>query len=69
MSSTLQVGLPTAVAPPSKRGPTTDGMTGWAFIAPFLAAYVVLMVYPTLRGIWLSLHGSTCCPTSGASWA
>ena len=56
MSSTLHAGLPGMVAPPLKRGPTTDGMTGWLFVAPFLAAYVVLMVYPTLRGVWLSLH-------------
>ena len=29
---------------------------GWAFVTPFLIAYVVLMVWPTLRGLWLSLH-------------
>ena len=29
---------------------------GWAFIGPFLAAYLLLLVWPMLRGIWLSLN-------------
>ncbi|MBC7729179.1 MAG: sugar ABC transporter permease [Microbacteriaceae bacterium] len=29
---------------------------GWAFIGPFLAAYVLLLVWPMLRGVWLSLN-------------
>jgi multiple sugar transport system permease protein len=48
--------LPPAVAPPLDRGPRSDAQAGWLFIAPFVLAYVVLMVWPTLRGIWLSLH-------------
>jgi multiple sugar transport system permease protein len=30
--------------------------TGWLFVAPFLACYGVLMLWPLLQGIWLSLH-------------
>lgn len=29
---------------------------GWLFIGPFLAAYVLLLVWPMLRGMWLSLN-------------
>lgn len=29
---------------------------GWLFVAPFLAVFVLLMVWPTLRGVWLSLN-------------
>jgi multiple sugar transport system permease protein len=29
---------------------------GWLFITPFLLAYGVLMVWPTVRGVWLSLN-------------
>ncbi|HLL09615.1 MAG TPA: sugar ABC transporter permease [Rubrivivax sp.] len=57
MSSVLQGGLNrAAIAPPLPRGPSAEGTVGWLFIAPFLAAYVLLMVWPTLRGVWLSLH-------------
>lgn len=57
MSSTLQAGLSAAAAARSlERGHHTADRAAWLFVAPFLAAYVVLMVYPTLRGVWLSLH-------------
>ncbi len=32
------------------------GLAGWLFVAPFVAAYLLLMVWPTLRGVWLGLN-------------
>lgn len=31
-------------------------LTGWLFVAPFLVCYGVLMLWPLLQGLWLSLH-------------
>lgn len=45
----LGASLGRAVSPDTTRA-------GWAFIGPFLAAYVVLLVWPMLRGVWLSLN-------------
>jgi multiple sugar transport system permease protein len=33
-----------------------DALAGYAFIAPFLAAYIAFLILPFLRGIWISLH-------------
>jgi len=33
-----------------------DAIAGWLFIAPFLAAYLLFLITPFLRGIWISLH-------------
>lgn len=33
-----------------------DTLIGYLFLAPFLVAYVVLMVYPFLHGFWISLN-------------
>jgi multiple sugar transport system permease protein len=48
---------PAAVREPA-RGPhaVQAQRVGWLFITPFLLAYLVLMVWPTVRGVWLSLN-------------
>jgi len=33
-----------------------DTIDGYLFLAPFLAIYGLLLVYPFLKGIWISLH-------------
>jgi len=33
-----------------------DAVAGWLFVTPFLAAYLLFLVTPFLRGIWISLH-------------
>jgi len=33
-----------------------DNLEGYAFAAPFLAAYGVFLIYPFFKGIWISLH-------------
>ena len=33
-----------------------DAIAGYLFIAPFLLAYLLFLVTPFLRGIWISLH-------------
>ena len=55
-----EMGRPTSVGPatPSQsfwqRNRTT--LEGYAFIAPFLIIYLVFLIYPFLKGIWISLH-------------
>ena len=41
------------------RGPSAtaaEARSGLLFVAPYLLVFVVLLVYPLLSGIWLSLH-------------
>ena len=33
-----------------------DALTAYLFLAPFLAIYLILMVYPFFKGLWISLH-------------
>ena len=33
-----------------------DALTAYLFLAPFLAIFVVLLVYPFFKGLWISLH-------------
>ncbi len=33
-----------------------DTIEGYLFLAPFLLVYIVFLVYPLFRGIWISLH-------------
>jgi multiple sugar transport system permease protein len=33
-----------------------DALAGYGFLAPFLAVYAVLLVYPFGLGLWMSLH-------------
>lgn len=33
-----------------------DVVDGYLFLAPFLAIYIVFLVYPFLKGVWISLH-------------
>gem|GEM_PF-5147546 len=33
-----------------------DTVEGYLFIAPFLCIYLVFLIYPFLKGIWISLH-------------
>ena len=44
---------PAAARPVGRRG---DGWAALPFLAPFLAIYAVLLVYPLFYGIWISLH-------------
>jgi multiple sugar transport system permease protein len=33
-----------------------DALTAYIFLAPFLAIYAVLLIYPFFKGLWISLH-------------
>lgn len=33
-----------------------DALTAYLFLAPFIGIYLVLLVYPFFKGIWISLH-------------
>lgn len=33
-----------------------DALTAYLFLAPFLAIYLILLVYPFFKGLWISLH-------------
>ncbi len=59
-----QIGPPARVEPVGKSGRVRrpfgagwrDTLEGYAFALPFLIAYVVFLVYPFAKGIWISLH-------------
>lgn len=33
-----------------------EALTAWLFLAPFLAVYAAFLVYPFVKGVWISLH-------------
>lgn len=33
-----------------------DTLNGYAFLLPFLAVYFAFLIFPLLRGVWISLH-------------
>ena len=33
-----------------------DAVQGYLFLSPFLAVYMVFLVFPLLKGVWISLH-------------
>ncbi len=33
-----------------------DSLAGYAFVAPFLAAYLAFLVIPFVRGVWIGMH-------------
>ncbi len=41
----------------SKKGPSTAGrFTPYLFLAPYLALFVIFVLYPAISSIWISLH-------------
>lgn len=34
----------------------SDNFSGWAFILPYLIAFVPLLLWPFIQGFWMSLH-------------
>lgn len=45
-----------AAAPQAAEAGPDATRAGWLFVAPFLAVYVGLLLWPTARGLWLSLN-------------
>lgn len=46
-----------ATAPSAKiTAPRKDWFVAYLFLLPFLAVYIVFLVYPLLSGFWISLH-------------
>src|SRR3712207_4684060 len=40
----------------SMRALRRDSIQGWLFLAPFLIVFLVFLIYPLGRGVWISLH-------------
>lgn len=56
MTST-SISVPASVArTPSRSLGRRDTWEGYLFLAPFLAAYCVFLVFPLFKGFWISLH-------------
>ena len=34
----------------------SDNFSGWAFILPYLIAFVPLLLWPFFQGFWMSMH-------------
>ena len=47
---------PRASARPALWEKHRDTLEGYAFLAPFLLVYLIFLVYPFFKGIWMSLH-------------
>src|SRR5580704_16438596 len=43
-------------APRGSSAAAAEARSGMLFVAPYLLVFVVLLLYPLLSGIWLSLH-------------
>ncbi len=33
-----------------------EGVSSWVLLAPFLTVYIIFLVYPFFKGVWISLH-------------
>ncbi len=33
-----------------------DSLEGYAFVLPFLVAYILFLIYPFGRGVWIAMH-------------
>ncbi len=60
MTAAPQVASPSAAEPRAKAPRRTakhkEAWTALLFLAPFLVVYLVFLVYPLFKGIWISLH-------------
>jgi multiple sugar transport system permease protein len=60
MTAAPQIGTRAAEVPRSRTGWTParkqEALTALLFLAPFLVVYLIFMVYPFFRGIWISFH-------------
>lgn len=46
-------------APPAERRRRKDDISGWAFSAPFLAFFLVFLVWPLIYGFFMSMTGKS----------
>ena len=52
----LRDGTGSAIAGPRR---TRDNLNGWGFAAPFLAFFLVFLVWPLVYGLYMSLTGKS----------
>ena len=56
MSMIAEAGQIEVAAEPGFGARLKDGWQAYLFLAPFLVVYLVFLIYPLLKGFWISLH-------------
>jgi ABC-type sugar transport system permease subunit len=46
-----------ALSPARRRRRRTDNLRGWLYLTPFLAAFGLFLIWPTVYGLWMSFTG------------
>jgi ABC-type sugar transport system permease subunit len=46
-----------ALSPARQRRRRTDNLRGWLYLTPFLAAFGLFLIWPTVYGLWMSFTG------------
>lgn len=47
-----------------RRRRRSDNVRGWLYLAPFLLAFVLFLIWPTLYGLWMSFTGTSLAGTN-----
>ena len=67
MTTTDGLATPSGTARPAagvsselrRRRRRADNLRGWLYCLPFLAAFVLFLIWPTIYGFWMSLTGTS----------
>jgi ABC-type sugar transport system permease subunit len=46
-----------AMSPARRRRRRSENLRGWAYVAPFLIAFGLFLIWPTIYGLWMSFTG------------
>jgi len=57
--------LPRTVSPAARRRRRGENLRGWVYVAPFLLAFALFLIWPTIYGLWMSFTGVSLAGTKG----
>lgn len=53
-----------ALTPARRRRRRSDNLRGWLYLAPFLIAFGLFLIWPTVYGLWMSFTGTSLAGTN-----
>src|SRR5690606_21029925 len=56
--------LTPALSPARRRRRRSDNVRGWLYLAPFLLAFGLFLIWPTVYGLWMSFTGTSLAGTN-----
>ena len=56
--------LTPALSPARRRRRRSDNLRGWLYLAPFLLAFGLFLIWPTVYGLWMSFTGTSLAGTN-----